>query len=523
MTISFRSASQTSSAECLLQREPLLSPPASHHSLEDVPFKPKESDHTSLNMKRRKKYGLGVSREQRPRAFHYSQQDIHGKSQIRQKKPTRSFRRTSLPRSISLPLLQPRFTHGTIELLSNVNLQQRHRRWTVPTKAASTRGLAPIIPLEQRDDKRHPSDESLLQSPAMITLRRATTSNSLRRMSLTSFPPPKFGRISSGFLSSLLNSITYKEQGSSNLQPPFYLASAAPLPPRSASISSNEAQPCISTAAPVVCTELIMMESQGPNSNPGHSLYPVRRCSTRFVSDNSVYEILWDEDSSSTSSEALTVPKIARHSSSMSRRSSAVDGLQFQLSRASTRRGSLQVPMTGGGSGFYDDENLSQSRFPGVGNSPSARFVNGKGFHNLPRSTASQAMQLKSCVNQSQEDGVSERQQAHSNGNQVELFPPLGSRASTRKSRNCPDSPANSCNKDPNGNAGTNPSATRNHCTESLDVRTHAKLEMQQKDTSNRHQRSRVSAGTIPSHGSEKESERRGKSSRLCTSAASPT
>lgn len=517
MTISFHSASQTSSTECLLAPGPLLSPPASQQSWKDVPFKAKESDRTSLNMKRKKRPSYNASHQLWQQTFNRSEQDLRNKSQRRRRKQKRNFRRPSMQRSVSLPLLQPRFTHGTIELLSNAGSQHRPRRWTVPSKAPSTRGLTSILPVDPSEETRHSSEENLLQSPAMITLRRATTSTDSRRMSLTSFPPPQFGRYSNWFLSSFLNSIIPNELGDSNQQPSFYMVSTDSRRPRSASINSTEAQPCISTTAPVVCTELIMMEPQGSSSSEMLKFNPGRRCSTRFVSDDNVYEILWDEDSSSTSSEGLTIPKVDRTSSDERRRSSAVDGLQSQLSRASTRRSSVQVAVVGSLGESHDDENQSQKRCKGLVNSQVSRFTGGKFLQNLPRTNSSRAEQWKPCGNHGQEEGIRERPQSQSdsnNGDQVEFFPPLGGRADTGKNRSSPDSPlgpTKSCNEDRNGSADTNRPAIK-HCTSSIDARTHAKLETHQKSTPKPRDRFKV-----------KDSESRGQTSRPCTAAGPST
>ncbi|KEF59021.1 uncharacterized protein A1O9_03864, partial [Exophiala aquamarina CBS 119918] len=434
MTISFHSASQTSSTECLLPREPLLSPPSSHHSSKDVPFKAEEGNRVSLNMRRKRRSSHDASRQLWQQAFNGSEQDVRDKSQRRRKKQKRSVRRSSMQRSVSLPLLQPRLTHGTIELLSHAGSKRRPRRWTVSSKAPSTRGLASILPADPGEQTRRLSEESLRQSPAMITLRRATTSTGPRRMSLTSFPPPQFGRYSNGFLSSFLNSIMPKEPGDSNQQPSFSRVSTESHRLRSALIRNTEAQPCVSTTAPVVCTELIMMGVQGSNSSGILKCDPQRRCSTRFVSDDNVYEILWEEDASSTSSEGLTIPKIDQCSSDERRISSAVDELQSQLSRASTRRNSVQVAVAGSRREAHDDENQSQALLKRLANSQVSRFIGGKLLQDLPGTKASRAEQWKSCVSQGHEDGVRERQLSQSgdnNGNQVDFFPPVRGRADT--------------------------------------------------------------------------------------------
>jgi len=520
MAISFHSTSQTSSTECLLSREPHLSPPRSQHSLKDIPFKAKESDRISLNMKRGKRRSYDSPRPLWQQAFNQSEQDILDKSPRKRKKQKRNHRRPIMSRSVSLPVLQPRLTHSTIELRSDASFQRRARRWTIPSKAPSTRGLASITPVDPGEGLRHGPKENLLQSPAMITLRRATMGKSSRRMSLTSFPTPQFGRYSNGFLSSFLSSIIPKEAGKSNQKPTFLKLPTESHRVLSASISSAEAQPCISTTAPVVRTELIVMEPQGSNSSEILKLNPTRRCSTRFVSDESVYEILWDEDSSSTSSEGSTIPKVDQGPVAGRRHSSAIDGLQFQLSRASTRRGSIQVTLAGIGVELHGDENQTQSRFQGLVNSQVTKFTGVKFLQNLPGIRTTRAEHWKSCVNREQDDVVREipwSQSRNGHGKPVDFFPPLGGPAEdtgqNRRSRDSPLCPAKSYREDANGRADSNQPVIRNHCSAaSIDARTHARLDRQRKSRSRPRDKFKV-----------QDNERRGQAGRPCTAAGSST
>lgn len=524
MTISFNPASQSSSTEYLLPHEPHLSPPVSDHSLSDVPFTPKDGDQISLGMKKRKNRRHGISQRLFSRNFHGSEQDVEEVPQKRRKKPKRSFRRATLQRSVSLPLLQPRFTHGDTQLLYNVEPQHRPRTWTIPSKAASTRGLTPILPLNHRQEEDDASDPSLLQSPAMITLRRATTSHSARRMTLTTFPTPQFGRVGSGFLSSVLSSFTSTEAGTPGSKPNLDTASGEPLRLPSASISSTEAMPSVSTTAPVVCTELVMIELQSPNSARGQSINPLRRCSTRIVSDDNVYEILWDEESSSNSSRGLTMPRLGSDSSVASRRSSAVDVLQSQLSRASTRRSSLQVSMARHEADPHDHKNVTPNRSHGGLDSPFARFPGGKLTYDFPPSQTRQAGRGESCLNPSQCDDVLPEPQSDYNDDQDGLSSPLGGGITMDKNLSCPETPAETGDRHSNSMAGNSLTSMRKHCARSMDERTHAKVALQQ-NTSSPHQKAMAtsSATAVPRRRMARECEGRGKAPRLCTLAAAST
>lgn len=465
MTISFNSASQSSSTEYLLPHEPHLSPPVSDHSLNDVPFTPKDSDQISLSMKKRKNRRHGISQKLFSRNFHGREKDAEEMPQRRRKKSKRSPRQATLQRSVSLPLLQPQFTHGNTQLLCNAEPQHRARTWTIPSKAASTRGLTPILLLNHRQEEEDASDPSpsLLQSPAMITLRRATTSHSARRMTLTTFPTPQFGRVGSGFLSSVLSSITGTEAGSPKLEPTLDTASGEPLRLPSASISSTEAMPSVSTTAPVVCTELVMIEPQSPKSAIGQSINPLRRCSTRIVSDDNVYEILWDEESSSNSARGLSMPRLGSDSYVASRRSSAVDVLQSQLSRASTRRSSLQVSMARDEAGLHDDKNVAPNRSQRGLNSPFARFPGGKLTYDFPPSKPLQAGHGKLCLNPSQGEDILREAQSDYSDDQDEFSSPLGAGITIDKNQSCPSIAAKSADRDPNAMAGNNLPTMKKH------------------------------------------------------------
>ena len=522
MPISLNPASQTSSTECLLPRGPHLTPPVSDHSLNDVPFTPREDDRISLSMKRKRRHLHSLRPKPLPRGFRRSQQDVTESSRRRRKKGKKSFRTANLQRSISLPLLQPRFTHGSVELLCNTNTQQRPRRWTIPSKAASTRGLAPILPLIPREEKGDSWGTTLLQSPAMITLRRATTTGNSRRMSLTTFPTPKFSRAGSGFFSSVMSSITGTEAGMSNSPPSLSLQCDGRQRTQQASISSTEAWPSLSTIAPVVCTEIIMMEPSAPNSAPGQKINRLRRCSTRIVTNDNVYEILWDEDSSSSSSQGMTMPIVGRVPSAESRRSSAVDVLQSQLSRASTRRSSLPSPLTRDEGDLRDDENASEDRSDADMNSPSAMLPGGQLSYNFPPFQISPKEKWKSCANQSLgQDILRERPSPYSDDKNGSV-PPCGGGLDTDTDRSCPDTSAKSGDEGSNGSLRSTKPVTRKHCARVIDVRTHMKLGTQQKGKWRPRPNPKVfnDANSLSNDPGKKGCKDSGKAPRLCTSAS---
>ena len=279
------------------------------------------------------------------------------------------------------------------------SLPQKPRRWTMPSKAASTRVLSEsptpmitttILPSkEQRNSfpfnagalgeshQRLPSssqgenDSSIAnasETPAMITLRRATrrgTSSVPRRTSLrpnaiVSFPPPKFNRTTSTYFSSFfgINPPRARHTTEDSIQTSVRQSSwstgqdsFSSLPKPSVTgdrihLTSNKA------AAPAV-TQFEVLPVSHSHADQQELLalsFPARRCSTTIVSGNSVHEIIWDENFTS-SGEGSTDTEVSRRTSKTAktpdgrgygrRGSVLVDKLEAQLRNNDQRRASL--------------------------------------------------------------------------------------------------------------------------------------------------------------------------------------
>lgn len=167
----------------------------------------------------------------------------------------------------------------------------------------------------------------------MITLRRATTSKSSRRTELTFFPEPKFSHERSGLLSYLVSTFTKVATSSDK-------TSLFPIRTRRSSDSTASAKDgsrrTLTSPAATVYTETTIDASL---AMPGlsHARDTMRRCSTKYVSNNVTYEIIWDDNDNSSVTQSSPQPSVSDR-----RLSLAVLKLESQLasSKPSTRRAS---------------------------------------------------------------------------------------------------------------------------------------------------------------------------------------
>lgn len=315
----------------------LLTPPLSPASSEDIPFKAGPNDATSLTMKRRYNATRNRDRRRLNRACLSS-------TELRTSNESNNVLVARLPsHSKSLPsLVQPQ-PSLMLRAVPSLKLGTDHRdlsrrRWTLPSKAQATHGLANRVSVEKKPTSSSRTNRDQ-PSPAMITLRRASVSRtSSRKMSLTFFPPPKFERSRSGLLTAFLNTLTGNRDSSQQV---VDVSSAQGDTRRASLVSIKIGGPETprKASAPTVFTKVSGMR---PNllqpvqtaDNPA-----VRRCSTKFISTGSVYEVIWDENISSSASEA-SPPATAVGDR---RRSLAIDKLETQLFKAvaQSRRESL--------------------------------------------------------------------------------------------------------------------------------------------------------------------------------------
>lgn len=339
MPVTFHSLGSVDSIAGSFRSDTLSTPPVSHRSFDDIPFKPPDYDHVSLNMKKSRNHRRG------PHDI-VSRRAAGGRTRGRGKKKRGSgshLHPRSLRKTRSLPSVQPRFDHGTVETLQTCDSSQwKSRRWTVPSKAASTCALATLVPVGDPGNKSetgHHETVDSTKSPAMITLRRATALRSRRQTTLTSFPPPKFSRDSSGLLSTFLCSITGYDEATSctstKAEPVEHIVSNTTKP--STIDSNSDVHPTTSMVAPPVHTQVVAVEPRLSISGPNQALASIRRCSTRYVSENAVYEIIWDENWSSSESSGSQPGSHGRGSILQSRELAGADSLERRLSNALDR------------------------------------------------------------------------------------------------------------------------------------------------------------------------------------------
>lgn len=324
-------------------------------------------------------------------------------------------------RSFGLGLLSSR--QANIE-----ELQRSHsRRWTMPTKAAPTRGItmASSVPRKEnalRKPKRRPS-------PAIITLRRAT-SNLRRDSGITFFPPPTFNRTRTNFLSTLLSTVsgdawsTKETNKDEETSVQFSTSEASSWHPLLGPDMQSRDNAPVSPAFTQVDIEPSLLLT------PGTAMPRPRRCSTQYVSGSSTYEVIWDENDTPSSSDGSSI-RSSRTEEELNlcvrRRSAAVKQLETQMARAvaqSRRESSTATHRS-------SHENTSGPRqgqsFQQVINSALSRFFNEAALRHLPRSRASRDTKLPPTQ---VPFGVPARlmlDDAHATTAQygTELFPPL--------------------------------------------------------------------------------------------------
>ena len=444
-----------------LHSSALLTPPETPRTPKDSPFKPRDDDVVSLTMKRRHKGGRH-GKEAKTLRECLSDNDVKGSPASKQSMLNRQHIK-------SLPDLRGSRTHPATKaspqpkVNRSGSMDTRRRRWTLPSKAASTTFLAQAVSampvwIQSKEKK---NVMKVDESPAMITLRRATNStSSARKMSLTFFPEPTFQRSKSGFLSSFLNTLTRTENKSDTTfgetsQPATRRSS------RSASVDNGKAQPSTSESAPPVCTEVAGVEPRWSIPGNDGSDFPRRRCSTRFISAGAVYEVIWDENGSSTSSESLAAQQDPEPEpfACGRRRSVAVEKLESQLFKAEvqSRRQSLAAAkaQSSRSTSNASDEPLSSSigefgvsRRRSVGEVLAfhmGQSVQDFFFSHLHRPSRSKSMMqpgfaspTMSTVDE-EASGSGDRQLSGT----VEFFPPLRNRATTNTTKPTTDTAVN--------------------------------------------------------------------------------
>lgn len=351
----------------------LLTPPLTNPSLDEPPFRPAESDRTSLSMKVR--HGSSHQGRRGHNRACLSSGDVD-QTALFHSESSRHIR--SLSRSKSAPnltkLVRKAFSRsdacetGTLriatdftreaELASHRDRLPKHpRRWTMPGKAAPTHVLISMSPSailaeqnELHNDEGEPTDRAVsVETPAMITLQRAA-SGRLRRTSLrpeayTSFPTPTFSKTRSGFVTTFFGDGWQRPDSTcicARIESVFIASHSRYRLPCSdrASVDRGNVRPSHSTTADPVCTDVVLDPVVQGEMSDTQPVFRARRCSTKYVSGISTYEIIWDENVSTSSSSASrrTSTEPTRRIStrdndivSTRRQSVAIDKLETQL------------------------------------------------------------------------------------------------------------------------------------------------------------------------------------------------
>lgn len=351
------------------------------------PFKAPESDTTSLSMKKRHhhRHSISIIEGERASGLRRDVSDDGGSIVTA----------TGLPRSRSFPSIlsgKEHFRHDGFSSYAenageDTQTSSYQRRWTLPSKAASTRGLAAKVSVfKQRGGHRQ---DLRKQSPAMITLRRATDGLD-RGTSITFFPPPNFTGSRPSLMSYFLGAVAGNDQAKYFQNESDYTCGLRDKSINPTSSLSNKSRygAEVSAVQPTI-TEVGMDSTLLPFTDD-YNPSCLRRCSTRYITEGSIYEVIWDENDTPSVSSSST-PRQSQHSYIPNRRqSAAVIQLETQLfkSAAQSRRTSAVFEYEPAASGLNSSRRKS---FQSMLNSSFSRLINESALRNLPRSRAAKA------------------------------------------------------------------------------------------------------------------------------------
>ncbi|EXJ68926.1 uncharacterized protein A1O5_07858 [Cladophialophora psammophila CBS 110553] len=203
--------------------------------------------------------------------------------------------------------------------------------------------------------------------------------------------------------------------------------------PRTAStVSKDDIRPSTSAAAPPVQTEVVTVEPRLSYSGPNQAAESIRRCSTLYVSDSAVYEIIWDENCSSSNSEGEDPSPPGQASLFQSRDLVGAETLERRLSKvlSQSRRDSLQEGSRRKISYVPSSELSVQSIWT---NPKIARLFREPASGSLPRSKSSKSskMMVTSSTDMDLDLALADGHKKGAATDGVEIFPPLRSRANT--------------------------------------------------------------------------------------------
>jgi len=402
----------------------LLTPPITPLSIEDIPYRAADNDNISLNMRKGKNPRARLrckAQQKRPQRVQEHSNEIPRLDSFARAVVFRSNSMGHMRRHSSVPVSPGSPNAATPPPEECIG--KRNRRWTLPSKSAPTRGFTPL-----RSTVKQATLGSSVESPAMITLRRATTNKSPKRNELTFFPEPKFGNERNGLLSYLVSKCTR-----TNL-----VDMAAPLfadgkRSRSSSISSEGAHPTLTYPAATVCTETTV-ESTLVSSGDFPDKPSARRWSVKYVASNTSYEVIWDENDSS-STQGSSQPSVAGRRPSL-----AVMKLESQLPRrqVTPRRASGQSSGSPSlASPSSAKQIYAQALTPNKLEQIFPRLLHKTGLRNLPTSRTGRKRRNTVCsitVDQPEQQTLVGQAGRKASTFTIDFFPPLSSTTNCRTS-----------------------------------------------------------------------------------------
>lgn len=163
-----------------------------------------------------------------------------------------------------------------------------------------------------------------MDSPAMITLRRATTQRVKPQTSLTFFPEPVFDQHPDGILSAFVAGVKRSVMG----VPKAMTHKSRTTNKENVDYSAKT----FATIAPAVKTEIAFVDDVGTSGQVDLS-ERVRRCSSKYISDDTTLEVIWDESDSSSQSNSTLGSSAGNERQRARKKSSAVECLEMAFAR----------------------------------------------------------------------------------------------------------------------------------------------------------------------------------------------
>lgn len=390
----------------------LLTPPLTPHSEHDVPYRPAKSDKTSLSMRsprHKNKKSRATKAHRQRQALADELTDYPAKFVIDDIRRDRS---STIPYS-GRTLFQP-----------TEDASERSRRWTLPSKSTPTQVFTPLGSTVKQATMRGERE-----SPAMITLRRASTCRKPKRVEMTFFPEPKFDNERSNLLSYIVSTFS-RSDAVTTIQRTNGNFSRNSTSTRSASVGSDGAHPASTFPAATVCTETFV-ESTLTMPDPEITKLARRRCSTKYVTGDTSFEVIWDENDGSTTTPDSSPPS----ATPIRRPSMAAVKLEAQLasiSQSSRRPSDQSRKSSRTNSQGSVNMFLEQVMTPKKLSSLFPRLLHESSLRNLPRSRGgSRGDRTNSDLDPDSQVTIDERRKL-SQAPAIDFFPPLPTRRSSK-------------------------------------------------------------------------------------------